>query len=123
MGTFHVAVQVGNLRGDRFEFVEALVDTGARHSIFPADLLRELGVEPTERLPFRFADERQREFDAGIARIRLDSRERYETVVFGDPGMPALLGAVTLEDFSLGVDPVGRRLIPVPGLMMGLRRS
>jgi len=28
------------------------------------------------------------------------------------------MGAVTLEEFWLGVDPIAQRLIPVPGLLM-----
>jgi len=38
-------------------------------------------------------------------------------VVFGEDGGPLLLGAVTLEEFGLGVDPVARKLVPVPGLL------
>jgi clan AA aspartic protease len=118
MGTFCVAVEVASLRDDRFEFVEALVDTGASHSFFPASFLEELGVQPTERWPFRLADERQREFDLGMARIRIDGREAYTTVAFADAGMEPVLGAVALEELRLAVDPVGRRLIPVPGLLL-----
>jgi hypothetical protein len=39
-------------------------------------------------------------------------------VVFGDEGALPLLGAVTLEEFGLGVDPIARKLIPVPGLLV-----
>ncbi len=38
-------------------------------------------------------------------------------VVFGQ-GDHALVGAVTLESFGLAVDPVGKRLIRVHGLLM-----
>jgi hypothetical protein len=31
---------------------------------------------------------------------------------------PGLLGAVTLEEFGLGVDPVGKRLIPVKSYLL-----
>ena len=123
MGTFHVAIELGSLDGSRWEFVEALVDTGASHSIFPASLLRQLGIEPTERWPFRLADERQREFDVGAAQVRLFGRQAFTRVVFGDENMQALLGAVALEELGLGVDPVGRTLIPVPGLLMTLDPS
>ncbi len=34
-------------------------------------------------------------------------------VVFADEGATPLLGAVTLEEFRLGVDPVGKQLIEV----------
>jgi predicted aspartyl protease len=120
VSTFSVAVEVGDLEGGQFEFIEALVDTGASHSIFPARFLREIGVQPTERWPFRPAADRQREFEVGQARLRLDGRIRVETVVLGDDSMQALLGAVTLEDYRLAVDPVAQRLVPVPGLLMGL---
>ncbi len=36
-------------------------------------------------------------------------------VLFGDEGSLPLLGAYTLEGFGLAADPVGKRLIPVPG--------
>ena len=42
-------------------------------------------------------------------------------VVFGDEDAEPLLGAVTLEEFGLGVDPVRRRLVPVDGYLVGLR--
>ena len=118
MSTFSVAVEIRPLDEDRFEFVEALVDTGASHSVFPGQFLRDLGIQPTETWPFRLADNRQREYEVGTARIRLDDRIGHTLVVFGDDGMQALLGAVTLEEFRLGVDPVDQRLIPVPGLLM-----
>ena len=56
--------------------------------------------------------------DVGQVRLRIDGRERFTTVVFGEPGRGALLGATGLELFNLGVDPVGQRLTPVRGLLM-----
>ena len=50
--------------------------------------------------------------------MRVDGRAVIRIVVFGDEGTEPLLGADTLEGLRLGVDPVGLRLIPVPGLMM-----
>jgi clan AA aspartic protease len=120
VGTFHVAVEIGGPDGARWEYVEALVDTGASHSIFPGQLLRDLGIEPTESWPCRLADERQREFSVGQARIRMYGRERYTPVVFGEDSMQPILGAVTLEEFRLAVDPVAQRLVEVPGLLMSL---
>lgn len=66
------------------------------------------------------ADEHQREFEVGQARLRMYGRERVSTVVFGDDTMQPLLGAITLEDFMLAVDPVQQRLVAVPGLLMSL---
>jgi hypothetical protein len=41
-------------------------------------------------------------------------------VVFGEAETKPLLGAYALEGLRLAPDPVGRRLVPVPGLLMEL---
>jgi hypothetical protein len=48
----------------------------------------------------------------------VDGREEFTLVVFGDEDMPALLGAVTLEELRLVVDPIRRRLVPTRALLM-----
>jgi predicted aspartyl protease len=64
------------------------------------------------------------ERDATEVVIEIDGAYRTTVVVFGDPGSEALLGAVTLEQFSLAPDPVARRLVPVVALLMvGYRGS
>ena len=74
MGTFNVQLQVGDSASRRFVEVEALVDTGATHTMLPRDVLVTLGVEATERVAFELADERVVEYAVGEARIRLDGR-------------------------------------------------
>ncbi|MBI2872589.1 MAG: clan AA aspartic protease [Chloroflexi bacterium] len=117
MGTFTVRIEVGDPAARRFVEVEALVDTGATHTALPRGMLLALGVEPIEKVAFQLADERVVEYEVGEARIRLDGRERTTVVVFGPEGATALLGATTLELFNMAVDPVRRRLVPVPGLL------
>ena len=51
MGLFNVPIGVGDPQGERFQIVEALVDTGATFSIVPAPILDGLGVgSPEERI-------------------------------------------------------------------------
>jgi clan AA aspartic protease len=114
VGTFSVGVQVSGPSRDRFERVDVLVDTGATYTVLPRPLLEDLGIVPHTRGRFALADGTETELDLGRAWIRFDGREEYTLVVFGDD---ALLGAVTLEEFRLAPDPVGRRLVPVPALM------
>jgi predicted aspartyl protease len=104
--------------GRRFVRVEALVDTGASHSVLPRPLLEDLGVRPVHRVPFRLADERRVEFEVGQALLRLSGLEMPVMVVFGDPDSTPVLGWSTLGVFNLGVDPAGQRLVPVEGLLM-----
>ena len=61
------------------------------------------------------------ECDIGRTWLKLEDGEEIVPVIFGDEDSQPLLGAVTLEIFRLGVDPVSQRLIPVPGLLMGQR--
>ncbi len=117
MGTFTVLLQVGASSGGEFVDVEALVDTGASHTMLPGGLLRGLGIEVIERVSFKLADERVVEYEVGEARLRLDGRERTTLIVFGPDDATPLLGATSLELFNLGVDPVGQSLVPVPGLL------
>ena len=120
MGTFHYPIEIGDPQGQQFERIAALVDTGASYTTVPTSLLGRLGVPPGERRQFRLADDSVVERDTGITMVRLDGRVMPTVVVFAPEGAEPLLGAYTLEGFGLGVDPVGRRLMPVPGLLMGL---
>ena len=117
MGTFRVSIQLARTGGQRFESMEALVDTGASYTWIPRDLLEGLGVQPDEERRFVLADGREVRYPVAWLSVRLDDRIQPTLVVCGEPGTEPLLGAFTLEGFGLGVDPVHRRLIPVPGLL------
>ena len=120
MGTFKVAIEVGDLQGQHYERIEALVDTGASYLALPRSLLTRLGVVEVERRPFSLADGRTVEYPLGVVSLRMDGRAFPVLCVFNEEGTEPALGTVPLETFGLAVDPVGRRLVPVPGLLMGL---
>ncbi len=115
MGTFRAAIDIGDPQGQRYESVEAMVDTGSTYTWVPRDVLAKLGVQPEFRQQFLTADGRAIERDVAETRVRLDGQQRITMVVFGDEGSAPLLGAYTLEGFGLAADPLGKRLIPVPG--------
>lgn len=119
MGTFRVTLEISDPLGQRrYETIEALVDTGATYTWVPRSVLERLGVAPKFRRPFLTADGRQIEREMATILVRIDEREHPTPCIFGDEGTEPLLGVVTLEELGLGVDPVNRRLIPVPGLLM-----
>jgi clan AA aspartic protease len=117
MGAFRVPIEVGDLQGRRYVAVQALVDTGATYLTLPPSLVRELRVQALEHRLFRLADEREVEYEVGMVSLRIDERTIPVLCVFGPEGIEPLLGAVALETFQLGVDPVAQRLVPVPGLL------
>ena len=118
MGTFNVDMEIGDPDGTRFETVKALVDTGATFTSAPASMLRELGVAPLSEGTFTLADGSRSERQVGQTWMRLNGERFITPVIFADERSAPLLGAVTLEIFRLGVDPVGKRLIPVDGLLL-----
>ena len=121
MGTFRVEMGIGDPDGLRYEYVDTLVDSGSTYNILPASLLRRLDVQVRRSATFRLADDRRVQRELGQTWVRLNGEEYIAPVVFGDDEAQPLLGAVTLEIFQLSIDPVGRRLIPVEGLMMPAR--
>lgn len=121
MGTFRVSIEIGDPQGQHFEPLNALVDTGSTYTLAPASFLVRLGVSPHARDAFVLADGRRVELDIGQTWVRVDGRSVVTLVVFGDEGAEPLLGAYTLEGLRLAPDPLSRRLIPVPGLLMTLR--
>ena len=118
MGTFSVDLEIGDPRSTRFEMINALVDTGATYTVLPASLLRSLDVAPVDRQSFILANGQRIHRDIGETTVRIDGRTRKTLVVFSEEDSHALLGAYTLEAFSLAADPVNRRLVPVDALAL-----
>ena len=121
MGTFRALVEIGDTDGVHWEPVAALVDTGATYTTVPASLLDRLGVRPHARTAFLLADGRQIEEDIGRTWVRIGDRAEVTVVVFGAPHSPVLLGAYALEGLRLAADPVNRRLVPVPVVLLAAR--
>ena len=100
MGIFSTTVSIGKLYGgDQVEVeVEALVDTGASDSVFPASLLEYLHLEPRSRVDYALADGSEVTYGRGQARIGIADRDGICPVIFGPEGDDnCLIGATTLQ--------------------------
>jgi len=117
MGTFTVSIQIGDLAGQQFVEVQALVDTGSTYTVLPKEVLEQLGINQEGQRRFELGDDRLVEYPIGYARMRLGEDQTIVLVVFGPEGITPLLGATALEHLSLAVDPIHQRLIPVPALL------
>lgn len=118
MGIFRVSVQVGNAFTGQYESVEAVVDTGAVDSVMPASLLRRLGIEATRTVRYRTVSGERVEYNVGSAAFTVEGVSCIANVVFGPAGADTVLGATTLEQLYLAVDPVAQRLVPQEGLLL-----
>jgi phosphoribosyl-AMP cyclohydrolase len=120
LGTFRYRIEVGDAAGERFEAFEPWVDTGALYSQFPASILTRLGYRPDASRRFRLADGSVVESPIGDVRLRIGNEARTITCVFADDGAEMLLGATTLEAFSLAPDPVNETLTPIIAMMLSM---
>jgi len=119
MGTFREPIRFSVLNdGQKFESIEAVVDTGAAYTWIPAPLLQKMGVKPVRKQKLKIANGEVIERDAGVVQIQLRGLAGPTWVIFGDPASEPLLGAITLEEFGLGVDPLNKTLIQVTYLQV-----
>lgn len=115
MGTFFHPITLTGPNGHS-ETIEALVDTGSTFTTLPRAVLERLGVAPFTRGRLRLADGSVVERELGEVTAEIDDLDRRTVMcIFGENGAPALIGAQALETFMLGVDPDGKRLVPVEG--------
>ena len=118
MGTFSVDLDIGDPRGEVWETVQALVDTGSSYTWVPRRLLDRLDVRPQFQREFETADGRVVQRDLAVTMVRWNGETMPTLVVFGGNGDAVSLGAYTMKGFSLAPDPVNRRLVRVRGLAM-----
>ena len=113
MGIFARTVSIGNIEGgDRAE-VEAIVDTGASDSMFPASLLEHLHLHPRSQVDYVLADGSEVTYGRGQAHVSIDGRDGICPVIFGPEGDDScLIGATTLQILMFTVDSVNETLTP-----------
>lgn len=112
MGVFRCPVTVSPVTGPGSRMTEAIVDTGASYTVIPGPLLHQLGIQPKRTDTFMLADGTQHEETIGEARVTVSGRDAVTPVVFGSDQALPLLGAVTMQELNLAVDPKGERLVP-----------
>ena len=122
MGTFTVTaeIQPANRQGPP-ESVGLMVDTGATYTCLPRTFLERLGYQPVGRRHVVFANGTEAEWEVTLITIALLGSSLPTLCFMAPDASPGLLGAVTLEEFGVGVDPIGKRLIPVKTYLTGLR--
>ena len=112
MSTFAWPVRLASLAGERSVDVDAIVDTGAFMTTLPESILGAVGVERVGKRQFAIADGSRIERDWGYAVLTIGSQAQITYVAFGSDEGPSLLGALTLEEFGLAVDPQEDNLVP-----------
>ena|SRR5437879_8307562 len=114
LGTFNVKFTVRNpVRPERVLQLEGLVDTGAHFTQIPRTLLEQLGIAPFGTRRVQYADGTVVSKPVALAEILIDQEVTPAIVLYGGPTDLILIGATTLENLNLGVDPLRKTLIPL----------
>lgn len=93
--------------------LEGLVDTGAHFTQIPGPLLEQLGIAPFGTRRVQYADGTVVSKPVALAEILIAQEVTPAVVLCGDPTDLILIGATTLENLNLGVDPLRKTLIPL----------
>ena len=113
MGAFSTTVRVGNPAGGDTLEIQALVDTGASHSMFPTSLLDALHIARRSQFDGTLADGSEVSYWSGWALIGIDGEEATCRVIFGPEGdESSVVGSTTLQMLMFKVDPVREVLEP-----------
>ena len=103
MGLTSLLVRLSNPRDQRRAVEKELL----------APVLRRIGVRPSGKETFTLADGTHLTRRVGTAFFEIDGRQGTSKVIFGRPGDATLIGAVTLEELGLMLDPLKRELLPM----------
>ena len=116
MGTFIVEPTFRNPHDrTRERVVPVLVDTGSTWTALPQDVVDALGCTALSSRRVQLADGREETWPITVVLVTLEGQELPTVCLIVPSGSSSVLGAVTLEEFALSVDSVGRRLVPVSG--------
>jgi len=99
-----------NGRHARLQF---LVDSGATCTLLPHDVWPPLGLVPKRSVRFTLADGSIIERQISECHISLPQGDGHTPVILGEPGDDAVLGAITLEELGLFINPFTRTLEPM----------
>jgi len=126
MGMLKKRVKVSNISNpDLFFEQDFWIDTGALHSFVPEDWLEKIKVEPTSTKNLILADGREFRRLFGYCRFEIEGLESQEIcpVIFAPKDSMFLIGATTLENFGVEVDPNNKELKPILAIIGGFLAS
>lgn len=114
MSLTYLTVKIANpAEPKKFFKRKFLVDSGAVYSVIEKQALERLGIRPHSKRKFILANGEEIEKEIGDAFFVFQRQKASAPVIFGDKGI-FLLGATTLENLGLILNPIDRELRPLP---------
>lgn len=113
MGLTSIYVTIKSLDGKKKVSGDFLVDTGASYTVVPQKMAETLSLKADRIQSFSLADGTVMDRKLGFALVEVEGKKAPSTVVIGEKQDSPLLGALTLENIGLMVDPFSRKLRPM----------
>lgn len=114
MALTYLTITVANPRNPKKAIKKRLlVDSGAVYSVIDREVLKKLGIKPHSKRKFILANGEEIEKEVGDCFFVYGEQKGSAPVIFGEKGI-FLLGATTLEMLGLVLDPINRKLKPLP---------
>jgi len=105
MGDVYIDITVINdLNPEKQQEVHFLADTGATRSWIPAELARELDIQPVGSVPLELANGEILEYPYGLCKFAYEGEIVNGTVIIGPEGIEPIAGTHVLQDFRLIVN-------------------
>ena len=118
MTTISARVGIAKMGGEQFCYVEAVADVWADHSVFPAAVLSELGIEPSCQQTVKLPDGSMADWGYGIALLEIGG-QRWPCPVVFSPNDEYRLGDSTLQTFNIEPDYNTGELAPAGPISLG----
>ena len=115
MGLTFITGEVKNNR--KKVFVKFLIDSGATYTVLPETVWQEINLKPKREITLTLADGAEIKRKVSECFISLSQGDGHSPVILGQAGDKPLLGAVTLENLGLVLNPLNRELKPMQMLM------
>ena len=112
MGTVELDMQVDDPAAQRFQTIEVTVNTGSTFPAVSRQFHQDLEVHVLRPIVSQIADGSQSPVDMGANVIRLQDQQSYTQVISAEPGEPALLGVVVLEQVLSAAGLIHGRPVP-----------
>ena len=115
MGITYITAEVKNK--NKKCFVKFLVDSGPTYSVLPENVWNELKLKPKREVILTLADGEEIKRAVSECFIAIPQGEGHSPVILGKDDDKPLLGAVTLENLGLTLNPLNRTLKPLKMLL------
>ncbi len=95
-----------------------MADTGATYTALPERILKEISVEKIGEVNIEFANGEVEKRYIANALIEVEGIKRANPVTFAKKNEARVLGLINLGFCGLTVDPVSKKLVPLPKIII-----